>query len=79
MGTVETLVGWFWAICIMAVVVGFLSGLVVIAFSPLLAGLYFIADWYERKKRKKSSSDTQPTSQGETEASLGESPKTHGN
>jgi len=66
MEMMETLVGWFWAICIIAVVVGFLSGLVVIAFSPLLAGLYLIADWYERKKRKKSSSDIRPTSQRET-------------
>jgi len=67
METIETLAGWFLAICVIAVVVGFLVGLVVIAFSPFLAGLYFIADWYERKEKKKSSSDTQSVSQEGTE------------
>ncbi|SMO74613.1 hypothetical protein SAMN06269117_12512 [Balnearium lithotrophicum] len=71
---IEKLLGWFFALCVISVVVAFFIDIVIIALSPFIGIAYLIADWYERK----SSSDTQPASQGETEASLRESPKTHG-
>ena len=61
--------------CLLFLVVSFIFFLVVIALSPVISISYLIADWYE----KRSSGSTRRASQGETEASLGESPKTHGN
>ena len=60
---VETVLGWFWALCIFSVVVALIIALVVIAFSPVWAALYFIAGWYERRGKRKSAGGIRKTSQ----------------
>ena len=52
MATVETIIGWFWALCIFSVVIVFIVALIVIALSPALAILYFLACWYDEKTNK---------------------------
>jgi len=61
--------------CLLFLVVSFIFFLVVIALSPVISISYLIADWYE----KRFHSNIRRTSQGETESSLGEIPKTHDN
>ena len=63
---VETLLGWFWALCIFGVVIAFIISLIAITFSPVWAALYFIAGWYEEREKKKSTGVIQKTSQEET-------------
>ncbi|OMH40183.1 hypothetical protein [Desulfurobacterium indicum] len=71
--TVDTVVGWFLAVCIAAAATAFIAAVVFIAASPLIAVIYLIADWYERR----SSHDTLSDSQEETEAALIECSKIH--
>ncbi len=50
-----------------------------IALSPVIGVLYLIADWYDKRRLKRLSSDVQRALQAETEVSSKECSKVHCN
>ena len=46
----EALVKWFIAVYVYALGLAFFLGILTLALSPVIAVLYFVADWCERKK-----------------------------